>query len=115
MSIGGVPSAAANLAGQALPPKGADADRIAHDVANHARTQSAEHRAEAASDVGETSDDVQTNDGDADGRQLLERRSFSQENKDPESTDVPAETASKPPGGAPDPSGELGNELDLRG
>jgi hypothetical protein len=107
MNIGGIPLAAANLAGQALSPKGAEADRIAREAANLARAQAAEHRAEAASDVGETSDDVEANDGDADGRQLLDGRPLPKKAKS-------AATGEAPPA-APDPTGELGNELDLRG
>ena len=108
MNINGIPAAAANLAGQALTPRGSDAERASRDAANLNRAQAADHKAEVASDVGETADDVETGDGDPDGRQLLEQTM----GKRKRSQQTESIGQSNP---APDPDGELGIELDLQG
>ncbi len=118
MNIGGIPLAAANLAGQAAPPKGIEAERQVREAAMVARAERAAHRAEAAADVGETSDDVTTGDGEADGRQLLDGRPLPN-GGEPADEFIAEESADPVAGesiaGAPDPTGELGNELDLQG
>lgn len=107
-------SLSASLAGSILPQtKGTETDRAVRESADKARELKSVQRAEVASDVGETDDDVETTDRDADGRQLLERRT-----KQPSAEVVAVETNETANSNLPhvkDPTGEIGNAIDLDG
>ena len=89
--------------------KGTDSDRAQQDTSNEARQVQSERNAENASGIGETEEDEQTSERDADGRRLWEK---------PTSEGEPDSTTSEEPAEAPrsrDATGQRGTHLDLSG
>jgi len=107
MSIGSL-GLIGSLATTPLPQKAADADKAVRDAADQGREAQAARLAEAAAGIGETEEDSQASERDADGRRLWEQ---------PPGNKPPAEEAAGVEESAPqlskDPSGEAGGELDL--
>ena len=99
-----------SLAGSPLSQaKGTDADRAQQDTSNQARQVQSEQNAENASGIGETEEDEQTSERDADGRRLWEK---------PTSEEEPDTTTADPSTEAPqsrDATGQRGTQLDLSG
>jgi hypothetical protein len=99
-----------SLATTPVPQKAADADKSVRDAADQSREAQAARQAEAAAGIGETEEDSQASERDADGRRLWEQ---------PPGKQPPAEEAAvlvdSPPPLSKDPSGESGGELDLVG
>ena len=107
MSIGSL-GIVGSLAGTALTQKAAEVDKTQRDAADAARQTDAAARAESAQGIGETEEESEASDRDADGRRLWER----QQQKPPEEE----QTASTPPEThAKDPEGISGGILDLTG
>ena len=61
-----------SLAATPMPQKAADIDKAAGAAADQAREAEASRQAEAAAGIGETEEDSQAADRDADGRRLWE-------------------------------------------
>src|SRR5437870_774563 len=93
------------LAGTALPQRAAEADRVERELTEQDRAADAGQRAEHAAGIGQTEEDSQTSDRDADGRRLWE-----QPEKAKPKREVAAETASRD-ARVKDPHGEAGGTL----
>lgn len=89
--------------------KGTDLDSSQQSAAIQARRISAARQAEAAAGVGETEQDHEVDDRDADGRRLWERSSHPSAEAEPSPTDDEATAHSR------DASGDRGSNLDLSG
>jgi hypothetical protein len=107
MSIGSL-GVLGSLAATPLPQKAADADKVQRDATDQSRSTQTEIAAEAAAGIGETEEDSQAAERDADGRRLWEAPPKKQAEDAIPSAD-PAQQLSK------DPSGDAGGELDLVG
>lgn len=99
-----------SLATTPVAQKPADADRAMRESAGQDRVSQAARLAEAASGIGETEEDSQAAERDADGRRLWEKttgtsRAAEEAMEEPESTGGPRL--------GKDPHGETGGELDL--
>jgi len=100
-----------SAAGSQLPQaKGVDSDRAAQDVAAQARKVDGASKAQSAEGVGQTDEQEQASDRDADGRRLWEKT---------ETDDTtPAESqpsSERTPTQSKDATGQSGNRLDLTG
>jgi hypothetical protein len=95
------------LASTTAPQRAAETERAERETTEHARAAETAERAENAAGIGQTEEDSQSSDRDADGRRLWEK---SPRPKKPEAaTPAPTDLLSK------DPTGSCGNELDLIG
>lgn len=105
---------ASSVAG-GLPQVGnADAERVQKQAADQARQAQTDQKAEAAAGVGETEQDQETSDRDADGRRLWEGSQRDDDSGDETSADTnPDATGSRPR--SKDPTGMSGGNLDLSG
>ncbi len=87
--------------------KGTDADRAVDETAKQARAASTDQLAEKAAGIGQTEQDEEASDRDADGRRLWE----------PGRQPAPQSSADQEPDADPppskDPTGQSGNQLDL--
>ena len=100
---------AGSIAGSHLAQtKGTDIDKTQQDVSNQARQTESGSKAEKASGIGETEEDQQASDRDADGRRLWEVDAEGEE-KEKE------EQGGSPPAPSKDSTGQSGNQLDLSG
>lgn len=110
MSIGSL-GIVGSLAGTALVQQSADVDKTQRDAADAARQTEATARAESAEGIGQTEEESQAGERDADGRRLWERKG-----KTPV-VDEDAEIAASTPAEvlAKDPAGISGGTLDLTG
>lgn len=107
MSIGPsgiIGSAAGSQLSQA---QGTDLNKAQQDTANQARQIETDRKAESAAGIGETEQDEQISDRDADGRRLWEEPLGKGEQED--------ETTTEPPHKSKDATGSKGNKLDLNG
>jgi type II secretory pathway pseudopilin PulG len=97
------------LASTTAPQRAAETDRAERQSVDQARTAETAERAENAAGIGQTEEDSQSSDRDADGRRLWEKPLR------PKQTDAaPAPVDSALPL-AKDPTGSCGNQLDLLG
>jgi hypothetical protein len=87
--------------------KGTDIERAEQETSAQTRRADSEKKAESASGVGETEEDQQSSERDADGRRLLEAT------PKPEATGEEHEPEEWPR--SIDPSGQTGVNLDLTG
>jgi hypothetical protein len=112
MSIGSL-GIVGGLAASNLAQRTADTEKVERETLDQARVSAADRRAESAAGIGQTEEDTQSGERDADGRRLWE---------EPPRPGQPAEAA----GGEPsttasaavpskDPSGAKGGRLDLWG
>ena len=108
MSIGSL-GIIGGLAGTAVPQRTAETDRAERQSTDSARTAEASERAENAAGIGQTEEDSQTSERDADGRRLWEKQ---QPGKKKEQPPVPLDSTVPL---AKDPSGACGGQLDLVG
>ena len=107
MSIGSL-GIVGSLAGTALTQKAAEVDKIQRDAADAARQTDAAARAESAQGIGQTEEESEASERDADGRRLWERQQKKQTEEE--------QTASTPPEIlAKDPEGISGGVVDLTG
>jgi hypothetical protein len=108
MSIGPLEHAGIAAGTPSALSKGSELHRAAHDSAQHARHVEAGRRAEDAAGIGATrGDENETSDRDADGRRLWEVSL----GEAPRSIDADGPGG----GGAKDPTGQSGTQLDLAG
>lgn len=90
--------------------KGGELDKAHQQNAEQSRQTEAERKAESAAGIGQTEQDEQASQRDADGRRLWEEPAKSPSDPEEES---PSDTSPQP--GARDPSGTRGTQLDLEG
>ena len=101
-SVGGV-------AGSQLPQaKGTDADLAAKETADQKRANESGARASSAEGIGETSEQQETGDRDADGRRIWEVTESAEAAED---ESEPSQEAAP----SRDATGQRGNRLDLSG
>ena len=105
MSVGPLPPTGP-LAGSPLAQGAASDAAAAKDGTDAERTARNEARAAEADGIGRTEEDAESQDRDADGRQVWQRRRASRD---------AAEEPAEPPAGSRDPSGTCGRQLDLSG
>ena len=98
-----------SLATSPLPQKGTETDKAVRGAADQAREIEAARQAEAAAGIGQTEEDSQASERDADGRRLWEAPPEKREEEGEPSTEASTTPHSK------DPAGEAGGELDLLG
>ena len=111
MSIGSL-GIVGSLAGTALSQKAAEVDKTQRDASDAARQTDAAARAESAEGIGQTEEESQAGERDADGRRMWER----QVKKSPEAeAEVASTDAIAPAAQAKDPEGISGGVLDLTG
>src|SRR5687767_5141410 len=108
MSIGVLGGIAGSAAGAPRSQAtGNEAERVQKDALARERQVETSERAESASGIGETEQDQESSERDADGRRLWERPSDARPNE------TTAESATAPPRQSKDASGQCGNQLDL--
>ncbi len=105
MSIGSFGGVLGSASGVPLPQKGSDAQRAQADSTAQQRGVELNQHADNAAGVGQTEEDREAGDRDADGRRLWER--FGRE---PEDANEESEKQQ-----AKDTTGDAGNSLDLTG
>jgi hypothetical protein len=108
MSIGSL-GIIGGLAGTPLPQRAAEADKAGQESVAQERTVQAGQRAELASGIGQTEEDSQAAERDADGRRPWEQPSRPKAKTEQAAEEQPAAMRSK------DPTGACGGELDLVG
>src|SRR5262245_2870024 len=99
------------LASTTAPQRAAETERAERQSVHQARTTEPAERAENAAGIGQTEEDSQTSERDADGRRLCEKTARPK-NPDPPATPAPTDAASHL---SNDPTGSCGNQLDLLG
>jgi type II secretory pathway pseudopilin PulG len=98
-----------SLAGTGLPQRAAEAEKAQRETTEQSRAAQANEQAENAAGIGQTQEDSQTSERDADGRRLWEQQGRSK------AKTVEAATAAVEAPLAKDPSGACGGQLDLVG
>jgi hypothetical protein len=111
MSIGSL-GIVGGLAGTPLTQRTAETERAERESADQAREAKAENRAEQAAGIGQTAEDSEAQERDADGRRPWEHPSGKHA---PPAESPPIAAATSAPTLAKDPSGGCGGELDLVG
>ena len=99
---------ASSLASSALPQRASESDKAVHQTADQSRAVEGAEKAASAAGIGQTEEDSQASERDADGRRPWEETA-SPNNKSEPALQSTAEPVSK------DPSGACGNLLDLVG
>lgn len=114
MSVGSL-GISGGLAGAPLAQKtGAAADHAKQDAAHGQRRVDSNQRAADASGIGQTQEEHEASDRDADGRMPWERQDAAAHQTVDEPTADNADcAASAPPSSPRDPKGESGGTLDL--
>ena len=108
MSIGSL-GIVGGLASTPQTQRAAETDKTQQAASEQSRAADASQRAELAAGIGQTAEDSEATDRDADGRRLWERTTAKKE---------PAASSQSPPAAAAlakDPTGTCGSELDLVG
>jgi hypothetical protein len=108
MSIGSL-GIIGSLAGTGLALKGPEADKVQKEGTDRSRQTDAELRAESAAGIGQTEEESQASERDADGRRPWEIPARKK------ADDPAAEEAAASPTAAKDPSGDRGTMLDISG
>lgn len=109
MSMGPMAGIGGSAAGAPLAQtRGSETERSQQDAAAHERQVRQDQHAENVAGVGQTEQDEQASDRDADGRRLWERQESSSDSQDEAASQAP-ERLSK------DPTGQSGNVIDLTG
>ena len=108
--LGGIPASAAGA--PLSQSQGTDRQRAAQDTASAQRESQTAENAEEAAGIGQTDEDQEASERDADGRKLWEAAPEAADNNEEETNDSspPAE-----PKLSKDVTGESGNQLDLSG
>ena len=92
--------------------KGAETDRAQQETSNQARQTQSDQHAENAAGIGQTEQDEQASDRDADGRrpwELQAEQTGDQQAQDDDQQQTDRQSLSR------DPSGESGSQLDVSG
>ena len=105
MSVGSL-GLIGSLATTPLPQKAAETDKTQRETTDQAREAQAAQAAEAASGIGETEEDSQAAERDADGRRLWEATGKKKSAEDETEPDKASHLAK-------DPTGEAGGCVDL--
>jgi hypothetical protein len=100
----------AGLAGTQLPQRAADAERVQQSAAEQSRAAEGAQRAESAAGIGETEEDSQASERDADGRRLWEQQQALA--KDPATLEANQDSSALR---SKDPTGDSGGQLDVVG
>jgi len=108
MSIGSL-GIVGGLAATPLPQRAAEAESAQRETVEQTRAAQASQQAENAAGIGQTEEDSQTSERDADGRRIWEE----QRGRTKKATEPTAEAAQAAL--AKDPSGDCGGTLDLVG
>ena len=108
MSIGSL-GIVGGLAGTPLPQRAAEAEKAQRETVEQSRATQASQQAEIAAGIGQTEEDSQTSERDADGRRIWE------DQRRTEAKDAPPAEIESPASLAKDPKGECGGLLDLVG
>ena len=109
MSIGSL-GILGGLAGTPLSQRAAEAEKTQQESVDQSRASQAAERAEEAAGIGQTEEDSQAGERDADGRRPWEVQAKSKSQVPP--SPPPAETSVSR---AKDPTGACGGQLDLVG
>jgi hypothetical protein len=113
MSMGPVGGVVGSAAGTSLSQTaGAETERSQRDTAAQHRQIDGNERTEQASGIGQTEEDQESSERDADGRRLWERPAKRGKNGKEEPASEDAAALSKQ---SKDPSGQSGTKLDLTG
>jgi len=107
--LGGIVSSAAGA--PLSQTAGSEAERVQKDGQSHSRQVDADQQAEKAAGIGQTHEDQESSERDADGRRLWEAPASEAKNKPNEDADV-AESATRQ---SKDATGQSGTQLDLTG
>ena len=117
MSVGPM-GMAGSVAGSVPQIRSAAAEKTQQQATDQTRKANSDDKAEQASGVGETEQDEQASDRDADGRKLWEGTPESEQSESEQSESEQSDSET-PTGGdvqqSRDPSGERGSNLDLSG
>src|SRR5262245_19039976 len=100
------------LASTTAPQRAAETERAELQSVDQARTTETAQRAENAAGIGQTEEDSQTSERDADGRRLWEKPAHPKKPDRAAATSAPPDPASHL---SKDPTGSCGNQLDLLG
>lgn len=111
MSIGSL-GIVGGLAGTPISQRAGEVDRAERETADQAREAKAENLAEQAAGIGQTAEDSEAQERDADGRRPWERPV---EKKTTEKAPEAESASAEDPARAKDPTGDRGGELDLVG
>ncbi len=115
MSIGSL-GIAGGLAGSPLSQTtGAAVDRAKQDTAHHQRQVESTQQAADASGIGQTHEERETSERDADGRMPWERPEHAAEGGATAEEAAGGSESTLRPAGPPDPTGDAGGVLDLIG
>jgi hypothetical protein len=113
MSMGPVGGVVGSAAGTSLSQTaGAETERSQRDTAAQHRQIDGNERTERASGIGQTEEDQESSERDADGRRLWERPTKRGKDAKEEAAVEDASALSKK---SKDPSGQSGTKLDLTG
>jgi hypothetical protein len=88
--------------------KGPDVERTEHETVSRQRQVKSERLADAAAGIGETGEDSETTEPDADGRRLWEEQAGKQHQEETASGEGQTQQSK-------DVTGDSGNQLDLSG
>ena len=109
MSISFVPGIIGSAAGAPLAQsKGSDVEKASHDSGSQQRQTDATEKADAAAGIGQTTEDQEASDRDADGRKIWEVDEQKNTEED-QAGNASDKRKSK------DATGQSGNQLDLSG
>jgi hypothetical protein len=108
MSIGSL-GIVGGMAATPLSQRAAETDRAERDSADQARQLKSNVQAEAAAGIGQTEEDAETSERDADGRRPWEIPGGQHDSAEKQQTDAASPSLAK------DPTGATGGELDLVG
>jgi hypothetical protein len=115
MSVGSL-GIAGGLAGTPLAQKtGVAVDRAKQDTAHAQRQTEATQRTADAAGIGQTHEEHEASERDADGRMPWERQDRPADPSGSSDVESTVRDASEPPAGPRDPKGESGGQLDLVG
>jgi hypothetical protein len=94
---------------------GAETERAQKDAIAQRRTTDADQHAEKSAGIGQTEQDQETSERDADGRRLWERPAGKDKNPATDSAINPTTEGEAQLRQSKDPSGQSGTQLDLTG
>lgn len=100
------------LASTTAPQRAAETERAERQTVDQARTTETAERAENAAGIGQTEEDSQTSERDADGRRLWEKSTRPKKSDNTAAASAPTDPATHL---SKDPTGSCGNQLDLLG
>jgi hypothetical protein len=109
MSIGPLGMIGAAAGSPLAQQKGSDSERVAQDQSTQSREASSAKQAAQAEGIGETEQDHQTSDRDADGRRVWELAQQNAASQDSAEDEQSQQARSR------DATGERGNQFDLTG